>query len=86
MRLCVWSLGIKDPLEKEMATHFGILAFDLPWTEETGHLQFMGSQRVRHNLVIKQQKYININIKCIVLTMVYMYLRKLDLIIVGYSS
>ena len=46
MRLCVWSLGVKDPLEKEMATHFSIVAWEIPWTEETGHLQFMGSQRV----------------------------------------
>ena len=69
-----------------MATHFSIRALETPWTEETGHLQFMGSQRVKHSWVTKQQKYRNINIKCIVLTMIYMYLRKLDLIIVGYSS
>ena len=37
-------LGQKDPLEKEMATHFRILAWRIPWTEEPGRLQSMGSQ------------------------------------------
>ena len=46
---CVWSPGWKDPLEKEMATHSSILAWKIPWTEEPGRLQSMGSQRVRHN-------------------------------------
>ena len=44
-----WSLGQEDPLEKEMATHFSIFASGIPWTEESGRLQSMGSQRVRHN-------------------------------------
>ena len=51
----VQSLGWEDPLEKEMATHFSILAWEIPWTEEPGGLQFMGSQRVGHNLETKQQ-------------------------------
>ena len=42
-------LGWGDPLEKEMATHFSILAWRIPWTEEPGGLQSMGSQRVRHD-------------------------------------
>ena len=42
------SLGGKDPLEKEMATHSSILAWKILWTEEPGGLQSMGSQRVRH--------------------------------------
>ena len=42
------SLGQKDPLEKEMATHSIILAWEIPWTEEPGGLQSMGSQRVGH--------------------------------------
>ena len=42
-------LGWEDPLEKEMATHSGILAWEIPWTEEPGRLQSMGSQRVGHN-------------------------------------
>ena len=42
----VRSLGWKDPLEKEMATHSSIPAWRIPWTEEPGRLQFMGSQRV----------------------------------------
>ena len=45
----VRSLGGEDPLEKEMATHSGILAWRIPWTEEPGGLQTMGSQRVRHD-------------------------------------
>ena len=47
----VQSLGREDPLEKEMATHFSILALRIPWTEEPGGLQSMGLQRVRHNWV-----------------------------------
>ena len=43
----VRSLGSEDPLEKGMATHSSILACRIPWTEEPGGLQSMGSQRVR---------------------------------------
>ena len=43
---CVRSLAWEDPLEKEMATHSNILAWRIPWTEEPGRLQSMGSQRV----------------------------------------
>ena len=42
-------LGQEDPLEKEVATHSSILAWEIPWTEEPGRLQSMGSQRVGHN-------------------------------------
>ena len=45
----VQSLGREDPLEKGMATHSSILAWRIPWTEEPGRLQSMGSQRVRHD-------------------------------------
>ena len=45
----VQSLGQEDPLEKEMATHSSVLAWRIPWTEEPGGLQSMGSQRLRHN-------------------------------------
>ena len=47
----VRSLGRKDPLEKEMATHSSILAWKIPWTEDPGRLQSMGSQKVRHDWV-----------------------------------
>ena len=40
----VLSLGWEDPLEEEMETHSSILAWELPWTEKPGGLQFMGSQ------------------------------------------
>ena len=49
----VQSLGQEAPLEKEMATNSSILAWEIPWTEEPGGLQSMGSQRVRHDLVTK---------------------------------
>ena len=45
----VRSLGWEDPLEKELAAHSRILAWRIPWTEEPGGLQSMGSQRVGHN-------------------------------------
>ena len=41
----VQSLGWEGPLEKEMATHSGILAWRIPWTEESSGIQYMGSQR-----------------------------------------
>ena len=44
----VQSLGREDPLEKGMATHSSILTWEIPWTEEPGWLQCMGSQRVAH--------------------------------------
>ena len=46
-------LGWEYPLEKETATHSSILAWELPWTEEPGELQFMGHKRVVDDLVIK---------------------------------
>ena len=49
----VWSLGWGEPLEKEMAIHSSILAWEIPWAEEPGGLHSMGSQRVRHNWATK---------------------------------
>ena len=49
----VRSWGQEDPLEKEMATHSSILAWEIPWTEKPGGLK---SKRVRHNLVTKQHR------------------------------
>ena len=45
----VLSLGGEDPLEKEMATHSSTPAWKIPWMEESGRLQSMGSLRVRHD-------------------------------------
>ena len=45
----VRSLGWEDPLEKEMAIHSRTIVWKIPWTEEAGRLQPMGSQRVRHD-------------------------------------
>ena len=49
-------LGREDPLEKEMATHSSILAWETPWAEESDGLQSMGLQRVKHDLATKQQQ------------------------------
>jgi len=49
--ICLFSnLGQEDPLEKEMETYSNIPAWRIPWTEEPGRLQSMGSQRVGHDL------------------------------------
>ena len=51
----VQSLGPEDPLEEGMATHSSILAWRIPWTEESGGLPSMGSHRVGHDIVTKQK-------------------------------
>ena len=45
----VWFLGQEDSLEKEIATHSSTLVWEIPWTEEPGGLQSMGSQRIKHS-------------------------------------
>ena len=50
------SLGQEDPLKKKMATHSGILAWEIPMTEEPGGLQSTEWKTVRHDLVTKQQQ------------------------------
>ena len=47
--MLVWSLGLEEPLEEEMATHFNIFAWKMPWTEEPCRLQSTGLQRVGHD-------------------------------------
>ena len=54
----VGSLGQEDDLEEEMATHFSILTWEIPWAEEPGQLESMGLQRVGHNLATEQQQNI----------------------------
>ena len=59
------SLGQEDPLEKKMASHSSILAWKIPWTEEPGRIQSMGSQRLQHNWVtnthsIKYGQYLEV--------------------------
>ena len=51
----VQSLGQEDPLQKEMATCFSILAWEIPWREEPGGLQPIGSQRVGCDLATKRE-------------------------------
>ena len=53
----VWSLGQEGRLEEEMTTHSSILAWKIPWTEEPGGLESLGSQRVRHDWATKQILY-----------------------------
>ena len=57
----VGSLGQKDPLEKEMETHSSVLAWKIPWTEESGGLQSMWSQRVGHDSATNTHMEINHN-------------------------
>ena len=52
----VQSLGLEDPLEKKMATHSSVLAWEIPWMEASGGLQTMGSQRVGHDWAIALTK------------------------------
>ena len=54
--MLVRSLGQEDFLEKEMATHSSILAWEIPWTKEPAGLQSMGSQRVKRDLATKQEQ------------------------------
>ena len=54
----VWSLGGEDPLEEGMATHYIILAWRIPWTEEPGGLQSMGLQRSGHDWATEQAQWI----------------------------
>ena len=56
------SLGQEDPLEKGMATHSSIPAWEIPWAEEPGGLQPMGSQRIGHDLVTKQQHLLDLTL------------------------
>ena len=50
-----WSLGWEDPLEEEMAIRSCILAWEIPWTEEPGGLQSLGSQRVAHDKQLSER-------------------------------
>ena len=54
--MCVQCLSGEDPREEEMTTHSSILAWKIPWTEEPGGLQSMGSHRVRDDLATQQQQ------------------------------
>ena len=58
-KTCIQSLGWEDPLEKEMATHFSILAWRIPWTDESGRPQSMRSQTVTERLSLSLSCFIN---------------------------
>ena len=70
----VQSLGQEDPLEKEMATHSSILAWRIPWTEEPGGLQPMGSQRVGHDWATSLSHTYFIFYICIYIFSIYKHL------------
>ena len=59
----VWSLHGQDPLKEEMTTHFSILAWEIPWTEDPGGLHSMGSHRVRHDWSDLAHTYIHTYIR-----------------------
>ena len=61
----VRSLGQEDPLEKEMATHSSILAWRIPWMEEPGGLQSMGSQRVGRTRLSNFTFFLSLRVKLI---------------------
>ena len=52
----VWFLGQEDPLGKELATHSSVIVWEIPWTEGPSGLEFMGFQKVGHDLATKQQQ------------------------------
>ena len=78
----VWYLGQEDPLEKEMATHCSILAWRIPWTEETGRLQSMGLQRVGHDWATSKMSHSSGSL----LVPWFMYPLPLNWITVQFSS
>ena len=57
-----------------MATHSSILAWEIPWTEDPGRLQSMGSQRTGYDLVTKQQQQIVLRTKCTANIYIYIYI------------
>ena len=67
----VWSLSQENLPEEEMATHSSILAWRIQWTENPGGLQAMGSQRVRCDLVTKQQQKQQTKLFCTMLCVLY---------------
>ena len=56
----VRSVGLEDPLEKEMAMHSNILTWEIPWAEEPGRLWSIQLQRVEHDLATEQQQIMSI--------------------------
>ena len=71
----VWSLDQKDPLEEEMATHYSVLAWKIPWREEPGGLQSVGSQRVWHTWATEHEHGRKRLLTCILLCLLLTSLR-----------
>ena len=65
----VQSLGQEDVLEKEMATHSGILAWKIPWTEEPGRLQCMGLQRSKESDLTERLHLLSILLLLLMMTL-----------------
>ena len=73
----VRSLGWEYPFKKEMATHSSILAWEISWTEEPGRPQSMGLQRLRHDLVTKEQQYTYVYMCVCVYKYIYVHITSL---------
>ena len=73
-RRCSQSLGQKDPLEEEMVTYSSILAWKIPWTEESGRLQSLESQRIRNDWA---HKHVPLNLLFMTLSFLLWYRHKL---------
>ena len=69
----VQSLGWEDPLEKEMATHSSLLAWRIPWMEEPGGQQSMGSQRVGHDWATSLYFFISCTLRFMILDLHMQY-------------
>ena len=74
-KIHVRSLGQEDPVEEDMATHSSILAWRIPWTEEHGGLQSIGSQRVRHDFSDWARMQVNNTIMNIIRVWCYSLMR-----------
>ena len=71
----VQSLGLEDPLEKEMANHSSILAWKIPWTEEAGGLQSKGSQRATERVRAHTHTHTHTHTHPLLVTLSHVYTR-----------
>ena len=69
----VWSLGQEDPLQKEIATHFSILTWKIPWAQELGRLQSMGSPK-KSDMACKQKYLIYSNILVFIIVTLFTFI------------
>ena len=84
--ICVGSLGQEDPLEKGIATHFSILAWEIPWAKEPGWATVHGITRVGHNLATKPSPPIDFNGLSLLLLVFSLRTRKQTLLANGQAA